>query len=131
MEPLSPPIIGKLVFSDRDTTVASWVGHRTTMSKNPLWGATASTGASFRSARRPLTLTQRKPRVKNMARLSSKMIEWSSQHRQPVAGRERSSLDRPADRSRAKGHIMRKRRAARVTRTGKRKLPRMMPWDRR
>lgn len=27
---------GRLVFSDRDTTVASWVGHRTSMSRKLL-----------------------------------------------------------------------------------------------
>lgn len=124
----SPPMTGMLVFSDRDTTVASWVGNRTSMSRKPLWGATTSTGASFRSALRPLTFTHRKPREKKTARLRNQTIGWRSQRRQPVTGRERSSSDRPASRNRAIGHTMRKNRAARVIRKGKRMLPRMMPW---
>lgn len=124
----SPPMTGRLVFSDRDTTVASWVGHRTSMSRKLLWGATTSTGASFRSALRPLTSTHRKPRQRKTARLSNKTIGWKSQRRQPLTGRERSSSDRPASRSRARGHMMRKMRAPRAMRRGKRRMPRMMPW---
>lgn len=124
-----PPITGSLVFSDRDTTVASWVGHRTNMSRKLLWGATTSTGASFRSARRPFTLTHRKPTEKKTARLSSQTMGWRSQRRQPVTGRERSSSDRPANRSRARGQTMRKKRDAKVMRRGKRMLPKMMPWE--
>lgn len=32
----SPPMTGRLQFSDRDTTVGSWVGHRTSMSRKLL-----------------------------------------------------------------------------------------------
>lgn len=118
---------GRLVFSDRDTTVASWVGHRTSMSRKLLWGATTRTGASFRSALRPLTLTHRKPMEKNTALLRSQMMGWKSQRRQPVTGRARSSLDRPASLSRAIGHMMRKKKAASVMRRGTRTLPRITP----
>lgn len=123
----SPPMTGRLVFSDRDTTVANWAGHRTSMSIKPLWGATTSTGASFRSARWPLTFTQKNPREVKTDRLSSQMMGCKSQRRQPVTGRERCSGDRPANRSRARGHATRKKREARAVRSGKRTLPRMMP----
>ena len=119
---------GRLVFSERDTTVARWVIHRTSMSRKLLWGATTRTGASFRPALRPLTLTHRKPREKNTARLRNRTIGWKNQRLQPVTGRERSSAERPANRSRARGHMMRKTKAARVTRRGKRTLPRMIPY---
>lgn len=118
---------GRLVFSDRDTTVASWVGFRTSMSRKPLWGATTSTGASFWLARRPLTSIHTKPSEKKTARLRNQMIGWKTQSRQPLTGRERSSSDKPAKRSRARGHMMRKKMAARVTRMGKRMLPWMIP----
>lgn len=122
-----PPMTGSFVFSYRDTTVASWVGHRTSMSRKPLWGATTRTGASFKSALRPFTLTHGKPKETNTALLRSKMMGWNSQRRQPVTGRARSSSERPASLSRAMGHMMRKNKAASVTRTGTRTLPRMSP----
>lgn len=75
---------GRLVFSDLDTTVARLVKQSTTMSRKPLWGATASTGASAPPARRPLTRIHRKPTQKKTARLRNCTMPLKSQNRQPL-----------------------------------------------
>lgn len=122
---VSPPITGRLEFSERDTTVGSPTRLRTSMSRKPLWGATANTGASFCVACRPLTFIQRKPMEKNTDRLKKHMIGWKNQCLQPWTGFALSSCDRPASRSRATAHISRKERMARVMRTGKNTQPSM------
>lgn len=123
----SPPMTGRLAFSDRDTTVGSCVGHSMSMSRKLLCGATTSTGASFRLALRPLTFTHRKPREKKTARLSKQMNGWKNQLLHPLMGRARSSLDRPAVRSGAMSHMRRKNKMAKRMRGGTSTMPKMRP----